>query len=273
MQSKSERPAALSACEQFPELTGRDISGWNPDVGRPPQSLPELREWLASEVNTVEGVELLLGTSTRDKQAQRANVKRLGIVIRSGYAALLELSRSGGEIPRAPDSAEEFIRQAIALIGLIDRAIGVVPAESCSLPPVPSAIPANPSAIPAKRERIWTVANANDALRKLITTKPALCTKSIRELAKEIGCPSSTLQKTATWKDISNKKPKRSNVSPRPVVTLTSKMTETIGRVERDTVLNKLIQQQEADSEPSPLDDDPPERAYARRVRSFRDRL
>ncbi|MDC0175569.1 hypothetical protein OAJ60_01420 [Planctomycetaceae bacterium] len=91
-----------------------------------------------------------------------------------------------------------------------------------------------------------------------------------RELAKKLGCSTGLIAKTEAWKaEMANRRSGRPASSP-SVVTLSDKMLEIgIGSDarEEDSALERLVAEQEADYDPSPLDDQEttkPPREYKR---------
>jgi hypothetical protein len=93
-----------------------------------------------------------------------------------------------------------------------------------------------------------------------------------RAQAKLIGCAWETWSKTSLFKEARKKGGHmpaggrgRAKRSP-PVVGLTDTLAAVMGEGDKDEVLKHLIAEQEADSEPSPLEDDPP--SATRRVHS-----
>jgi hypothetical protein len=87
---------------------------------------------------------------------------------------------------------------------------------------------------------------------------------SIRQQADLIGCSFGTWTKTPFYKQAKKRRRhqrpagKQGACSP-STASLTGNLEATVGKGERDEVLNQLIAEQEANQEPSPLDDDPPD--------------
>jgi hypothetical protein len=114
-----------------------------------------------------------------------------------------------------------------------------------------------------------TVEEANKrAMRVFKQLGKAFFLLSEREQAKRIGCHWQTWTKTKLYKraqKIRNRamrQPVNKTDAPAAskVVSLTSSLEAVLGEGDRHETLNQLIAEQAADSEPSPLDNDPPDR-------------
>jgi hypothetical protein len=95
---------------------------------------------------------------------------------------------------------------------------------------------------------------------------------SERKQAKQIGCSWTTWSRTDFYRGAKNKKVslakqivKGHTPSSPPVVRLTDSLQAVTGEGNRDEVLNKLIAEQEADLEPSPLDQSSQKRIHSRK--------
>jgi hypothetical protein len=113
------------------------------------------------------------------------------------------------------------------------------------------------------RPRRMTRTEANDKAKELAKKlKKAFFALSEREQAKRIGCHLKTWKKTPLYQEAKRKKAKNKPPGNAPAAPGAVPFTATLeaAAVEggRDEVLNQLIAEQEADSEPSPLEDDPP---------------
>jgi hypothetical protein len=123
------------------------------------------------------------------------------------------------------------------------------------------------SAQPAKRKKRMTVKEANDRATKLAQKwRKAFFAMSERQQANEIGCSWSTWKKTDFYSKAQAKRPqaKRSNLSSPKAISFTPALEAVEGEGSRDEVLNNLIAEQEADREPSPLEERP-RKVYSRK--------
>jgi hypothetical protein len=119
--------------------------------------------------------------------------------------------------------------------------------------------------VPRRRTNM-TVEEANRKAMELAKLlKQDFFSLSERKQAKRIGCSWGTWRKTTFYKQAKKKgrrsqraKGERAAGSP-SVSSLTGNLEAAIGEGHRDEVLNQLIVEQEADHEPSPLDNDPPD--------------
>jgi hypothetical protein len=129
---------------------------------------------------------------------------------------------------------------------------------------------------PGRRHGRMTVAEANEEAMRLAKGKgKSFLFLSERQQAKQIGCSWETWTKTDFYKKAKEKKAsiaaritKGDSSGSARVVGLTTNLETTIGEGDRDEVLKQLISenQTEANKDPSPLEDDPPDRP--RRVRT-----
>jgi hypothetical protein len=83
---------------------------------------------------------------------------------------------------------------------------------------------------------------------------------SERKQATRIGCSWQTWQRTLLYQILKLKRPARKPSSPK-TVSLTATLEAVTGEDDRE--LQRLIDEQEADKEPSPLEPDPPDRTRA----------
>jgi hypothetical protein len=121
-----------------------------------------------------------------------------------------------------------------------------------------------------------TVAEANEEAMRLAKVQgKSFLFLSERQQAKQIGCSWETWTKTDFYKKAKEKKAsiaaritKGGSSGSARVVGLTTNLETTIGKGDKDEVLKQLISesQTEANKDPSPLEDDPPDRP--RRVRT-----
>jgi hypothetical protein len=123
-----------------------------------------------------------------------------------------------------------------------------------------------------RRQRM-SVDRANEKAQRLaMKMRMAFFALSERQQAELIGCSWKTWTKTPFYKKAKEKRPAglgRKPASPK-TASLTPKVEATTGEGDRDEVLQQLIEEQEADREPSPLESDPPNRP---RQVHFRKRL
>ena len=96
-----------------------------------------------------------------------------------------------------------------------------------------------------------TKGEANIKAREFLRENP---NATARELATGIGCSSGLVSKLPAWQAVTEQRDKGRQPKKAVTVALTSKMEQAIG-VE-DEALIKLINEQQADAEPSPLQDD-----------------
>jgi hypothetical protein len=114
----------------------------------------------------------------------------------------------------------------------------------------------------APRRRV-SLDEANAAARVHLRRNPKL---AARELAAKIGCSSGLVCKLPAWQAVEQKR-KSLRGSKRPKAVRLPKngdigegRSNRAAQRDKDLVLNELIAEQNADYEPSPLEDDPPER-------------
>lgn len=79
---------------------------------------------------------------------------------------------------------------------------------------------------------------------------------TIRQVADGIGCSTGLVSNLTAWKAVNEERKKGRQPKRSSVLSLTSKMEQMIGN--EDDSLARLIEEQERDTEPSPLEDDPP---------------
>jgi hypothetical protein len=120
----------------------------------------------------------------------------------------------------------------------------------------------------AKRKRM-TVEEANQRAVQLAKAKRTFVLCSLREWAEAIGCSTGLVPKLPLWqKTMKRTSQSRADRTSVPKVVHTSESLDAVtGEGDRDEVLNRLIAEQEADKEPSSLDNDPPD-SRPKRVRS-----
>lgn len=94
---------------------------------------------------------------------------------------------------------------------------------------------------------------ANAKARELLKADAAFADKSQRDWSREIGCSVGLVCKLPMWRAVMKRRPK--GRKPKAVA-LTDKLEATIGK--DDEALQDLIGEQQADDEPSPLEDDDP---------------
>jgi hypothetical protein len=127
----------------------------------------------------------------------------------------------------------------------------------------------------AKIVRRMTVEAANEKARKLAKRlRMSFFLFSEREQARQIGCSWATWRKTTFYEKaqkirfrLTRQAGKEKAPASPPVVSLTGDLEAVTGEGDRNETLDRLIAEQEADREPSPLDDDQPD-APPRKVRT-----
>jgi hypothetical protein len=151
-----------------------------------------------------------------------------------------------------------------------------VPCHLAHLVNLPSeALPPGPG-VPEKAESNAGVTRekANKRAMELAQADPSFVDRTQREWARAIGCSDGLVAQLPFWQATMERtgrgKPK-SAAAPK-VVSLTRAVEATTGEGTRDEVLNRLIAQQDADYEPSPLEEDLPD-SKPRRVRAPRKKL
>jgi hypothetical protein len=116
---------------------------------------------------------------------------------------------------------------------------------------------------PADQTRKMPVKQANDKAMKLARKIRAFFfALSERQQAEQIGCSWQTWVRTEFYRTAKAKRPtsKSSKPSSPKTESLTSRMEAVTGEGSKDEVLEQLIADQETDKEPSPLENDPPNR-------------
>lgn len=122
---------------------------------------------------------------------------------------------------------------------------------------------------PANAERLAQAAGASKGMprreanieaRKHLEQNPDA---KARDVAKAIGCALGMVSKLPAWQAVQEQRMRGKKPKAAKVVNLTSKMEAVTGREE--SPLCKLIAEQEADAEPSPLDDGVRAKVYRRR--------
>jgi hypothetical protein len=120
-----------------------------------------------------------------------------------------------------------------------------------------------------KRQRM-TVDEANAAAMRLADTMgPAFFNLSERQQAEKIGCHWNTWRKTPLYKAGDKRREKAPGTGSRSAVSLTPRLEAITGQGEKDQVLKELIEEQERDFEPSPMDPDDsptPDRVHHRKT-------
>ncbi len=106
---------------------------------------------------------------------------------------------------------------------------------------------------------------ANIKARAFLQANP---NATVRELAADIGCSTGFVSQLPAWKAVQEQRDRGRQPKRAKVVSLTPKLQRTAG-VE-DASLAKLIDEQEADAEPSPLKDDPRRDGSPRRAKVYR---
>jgi hypothetical protein len=118
---------------------------------------------------------------------------------------------------------------------------------------------------PAKRSHMSVDEASTAAMRLASKDGVGFLQMSDSAQAKRIGCHLKTWRRTQFYKTVlkrragmSQRAGKPPQSGARPAVSLTSKLEASVHDGERDEMLKKLVAEQEADHEPSPLDKDAP---------------
>jgi hypothetical protein len=113
-----------------------------------------------------------------------------------------------------------------------------------------------------------TVQEANDKAMRLAKADRFFVKRPQREWAKAIGCSAGLVAKLPLWRETMQLTGRgRENSGPSPkVVSLTGRLEASVG--EDDPELKRLMAEQEADMEPSPCADDPPDARRPKKVRA-----
>ncbi len=139
-------------------------------------------------------------------------------------------------------------------------------AESAGLAPLATLASEQPLA-ESKQDEIggekpvrMTVEQANKRAMQLAKQmKEGFFSLSEREQARRIGCSWVTWGKTEFYAQAQKRRARQPRSPERKATSFTSHVEAVTGEGDRNEVLNQLIAEQEADSEPSPLEDDPPD--------------
>lgn len=113
---------------------------------------------------------------------------------------------------------------------------------------------------PPQRRGGMSPGEANAVARRLLDKDESFRTKSSREWANAIGCSQAQVVKLPVWKAIMEEsgRARPTGGAARPgVISLTHKVLAGASQDQGNEELNRLIEEQNADYEPSPLDDDP----------------
>jgi hypothetical protein len=120
-----------------------------------------------------------------------------------------------------------------------------------------------------KRRRM-TIDEANSKATQIAKKmKKVFIALSITEQARQIGCHIETWKKTKFYSKAQQMRPKAGPKKPRrpKTVSMTRKVEATVGQGKKNEVLEKLIAEQNADMEPSPLESDHADRPRTTRCR------
>ncbi len=127
----------------------------------------------------------------------------------------------------------------------------------------PALLPdATKNAVKSKRAR---KDEANIMARQYLKDSP---NATARELQARIGCSIGLVSKLPAWEAVQEQKSKGREPKKAKVVSLTAKLQRTAG--DEDKSLAKLIDEQDADAEPSPMQDDPRRDGSPRRAKVYR---
>jgi hypothetical protein len=109
---------------------------------------------------------------------------------------------------------------------------------------------------------------ANAKAMELAKADPSFVQRSLREWADAIGCSEGLVANLPFWRETMKQtgRGKEGSVPAPKAISLTSNLEAVTGEGGRDEQLKSLIAEQEADREPSPVDDDapgsPPRKVY-----------
>jgi len=118
--------------------------------------------------------------------------------------------------------------------------------------------------------RTVSVAEANAKAMELANADPSFLERTARHWAAMIGCSPATIVKTRLWQVTVRRTGRSRTNGPRTMPSVFPLTSQTLAREgKEDAELQRLIGEQEADFEPSPLEDDPP--GLPRRVRERKD--
>jgi len=111
------------------------------------------------------------------------------------------------------------------------------------------------------------LAKANEIAMQLAKDDSSFVKGEVRAWAKKIGCSVGTAQKTDLWQEKMRQTGKGRIRGQKPkVVALTEKVLA-ITAAKGDAALRQLVNEQDADFEPSPLANDPPDCRRKRKTR------
>jgi hypothetical protein len=130
-----------------------------------------------------------------------------------------------------------------------------------SLPGTPTSINQQNPEVQSRRvrQKRMSKGEANDKAMELAQADPSFVDRSAREWAGSIGCSEGLVSKLPLWRETMKRtnRGKKGNGSSPKATRLTSSREATLGAP--DSELQQLIEEQQADKEPSPCEDDPPD--------------
>ena len=148
------------------------------------------------------------------------------------------------------------------LIGKLRARLFLEFSRACESPAIKA-----PKAQKETQGRGMSVAEAHRQAMNLAKKDPSFVRGGVREWAKEIGCSTDTVHKTPFWNKTMEKTGRGRGKGAIPTIcSLTQQLEAELG--EEDEELKRVMEDQEKDYEPSPLDDDPPGRS--RQIRHYR---
>lgn len=107
------------------------------------------------------------------------------------------------------------------------------------------------------RKRRMTQKEANQKALLLAKRDRSFVLRSVRQWAKAIGCSAGLVSKLPYWVETRDKRRRAKGPGKGPkTISLTAGLEAVTGQGDRDEALRQLISEQEADYEPSPLEDD-----------------
>jgi hypothetical protein len=191
-----------------------------------------------------------------ERSALISGLATVGICIFYGILALVTAGHVR-KLERERDLAFPALFNILPLI----QAGGIAPTHEQKEQDSPASEPVAGNASPTRPSRV-SRAEANVKAREYLehhkrresSAKPV----SVRELAEAIGCSPGLAAKLEAWKAVQEQREKRNPTTKRKAAPLTEKVLGDAGQKERAEALHRLVDEQCADFEPSPLENDPP---------------
>jgi hypothetical protein len=135
--------------------------------------------------------------------------------------------------------------------------------EEVEITPPGNSIPENPpnEGVPQTTERPKMSRDAaNRRAMELAQADPEFVQKTQRQWAEVIGCSVGLITELPLWRKVAERtgRDRKGKRGPTRIVSLTDRLLEVVP--DREAELERLIGEQQSDSEPSPLEKDPPDR-------------